>query len=225
MSSMHSLPFSATAAWKACLSLLLSACLSAATVRFDVIPERSTVAARTGKAGVLSAFAGHEHGILADRFSARICADPETLEDATVLVQVPTAGLRIDTLAARRAARLSGSGPSAKDVATIQEKMLSPANLAAADHREIRFESTSVRRNQDTVVLGGTLSIRGRRNNVSVPLRIGRSEDLLRFSGEFPIRLSDYGITPESIAGVVKVKDTVTIILDLLARPTQDACR
>jgi hypothetical protein len=40
--------------------------LGGAAVRFDVIPDKSRIAVRIDKAGILSAFgAGHKHGIIA----------------------------------------------------------------------------------------------------------------------------------------------------------------
>lgn len=110
------------------LLLVAAAHLHAAAGRFDVIPEKSTIAVKTGKAGVLSAFcAGDRHGIAAGGFSAHICADPRTLETASVSVRVPVTSLRIDTADARRAAGLTEDGPDVKDVPVIQQKMVSPS--------------------------------------------------------------------------------------------------
>ncbi len=205
--------------------LLLAIKAAAAPVRFEVIHEKSTIAVRTDKSGLLSGVAGHRHGIIAGEFTARVCAVAVTLGEASVSVRIPTAALRIDTEGARTAAHLPASGPSAKDIPTIQEKMLSRANLGSAEHPEIRFESTAAERRNDVISLRGTLTIRGRSHPVSVPLRLQQAGGDYRLSGEFPVRQSDFGITPESIAGVVKVSDQVTIVLDLLARPTQQPCQ
>jgi hypothetical protein len=52
-----------------------------------------------------------------------------------------------------------------------------------------------------------------------VPVRVARLESGgFRFSGEFAVRQIDFGIQPESIAGVVKVADPVTIRFDVIAR-------
>jgi polyisoprenoid-binding protein YceI len=213
----------------ACELLLLGAAaaqLNAAAVRFEVIREKSSIAVRTDKAGILSAFgAGHRHGIIAGEFDARLCADPQTFEDASVVIRVPVSSLRIDTPEARRIAGVSGSGPGEKDVPVIQKKMLSPANLDAAAHPEIRFESAAVTRNNEGLNVRGQLTVRGRARPVSVPLRIERAGSDHRFSGQFEIKLTEYGITPESIGGVVKVADQVTILLDFLARTSTAPCK
>jgi polyisoprenoid-binding protein YceI len=196
-----------------------------AAVRFAVIAEKSTIAARTDKRGLLSAFGGHKHGIIATQFAGALCADPATLQDASVVISVPAAGLRIDTPEARRAASLPSSGPGAKDVPAIQQKMLSPGNLAAGEHPALRFESTAADRKGDTLLVRGRLTIRGRTSSVAVPLHIERSGGTYRFSGTFSVRQTDYGMRPESIGGVVSVADPVTVVLDIVARPTQEACR
>jgi polyisoprenoid-binding protein YceI len=208
------------------LLLLIVVTVNGAAVRFDAVREKSVIAIRTGKAGLLSAFgAGHSHGIVATEFSARICADRETLEYARVRIAVPARALRIDTADARRAAGLTASGPGPADVATIQQKMLSDANLAAEQHPAIAFESASVQKKDNTLIVRGPLTIRGRSITVAVPLRIEHSGSSYRFTGEFPLRLSDYGIKPESVGGVVKVADEVMVLLDLTANPTQESCK
>lgn len=206
--------------------LLIAGQLTGAAVRFSIVQEKSTLAARTDKAGILSVFgAGHKHGIIATEFSANVCADVQTLQDASVSIQIPVAGLRIDSADARRSAGLSDSGPSANDVVTIQQKMLSSANLASAEHPEIRFESTSSQRKDNQLILRGNLTMRGRTNPVMVPLNIQKSGDSYSFRGEFPVRLTDYAIKPESIGGVVKVADQVSILFDVLATPTSESCK
>jgi polyisoprenoid-binding protein YceI len=210
------------------LTVLMTVFATAAGVGFEVTRESSSIAVRTDKTGFLTIFgAGHKHGILVSDFNAEICADPETLSGGRVVITVPTASLRIDTTMARKAAGLSPSdGPGADDVKKLQTKMLAPNNLAAEQQPEIRFESASVTQKGDgTLLVQGPLTVRGRSSNISVPLRVERNGKAYRFRGAFHIRQSDYGITPESIAGVVKVVDRVEVLLDLLTQPTGRACK
>lgn len=211
-----------------CEVLLLAAVahLNAEAVRFDVNYGKSAIAVRADKAGVLTAFgAGHRHGILAGEFTAGLCADPRTLEDASVTIRVPVSSLRIDTQEARRTVGLSPSGPAEKDIPVIQQKMLSPANLDAATHPEIRFQSSDIARSADRLTIRGPLTIRGQARPVSVPLNIEQTGSDYRFTGRFDINLREYGITPESVGGVVKVADHVTVLLDLSARPGKEPCK
>jgi polyisoprenoid-binding protein YceI len=203
---------------------LLLLAMQLGMVQFEVDASRSTIAVKTDKGGLLSAFAGHRHGILAGEFTPRVCAVPGTLDNAAVSVRVETSSLRIDTPEARRAAGLSGSGPSQEEVQEIRRKMLSAANLDAGAHPAIVFESTRASRTGDVITLRGPLTIRGRTNEVAVPLRVARAGDAYRFTGGFRIRLTGYGIRPESVAGVVKVADEVEILLDLVARSSDKRC-
>ncbi|MBI3280500.1 MAG: YceI family protein [Acidobacteria bacterium] len=204
---------------------VIAAAAAAAPVSFEVQRERSTIAVRTDKTGLLSFAAGHKHGINATQFSARICADPANLEQAAVSIVVPVSALRIDSPEARQAAGLSPSdGPKASDVQKIQPKMLD--RLGAGEHPQIRFESSSVRQSgAGTIVLTGPLTVRGRSTPVSVPVAVKQAGGVYTFSGKFPVRQTVFGITPESIAGVVKVEDPVTVFFSLAARPTTAACK
>ncbi len=204
--------------------LLLAALpLYGQAVRFELVKDQSAIVLRTDKAGLFSAF-GHKHGILATDFTASVCADPAALEHSSVSVQVATAGLRADTPEARRLAGLPDSGPSEDDIRTIQEKMLSAPNLDAAGHPEIRFASASAAATNGGVTLSGALTIRGKSQNVKAPLRYTQKGDGYRFQGAIEIRQTDFGIRPESVGGLVKVADKVTILLDLVVRPTSAAC-
>ena len=208
------------------LLVATAACTYAAPVRFDVLPEKSVIAVRTGKAGLLSAFgAGHRHGIIAGEFSARICADPRALESGKVSIRIPVASLRIDSMEARRAAGLTESGPDSKDVTAIQKKLVSAANLDAAGHPEIRFESVAVERTPEGVKVNGSLTIRDKTKPMTVVLRVQQTGGDYRFTGEFDVKLREYEITPESVGGVVKVADDVKVLLDLMTRPQAEPCR
>jgi polyisoprenoid-binding protein YceI len=194
------------------------------TVRFEVDRAQSAIVLRTDKAGLFSAF-GHKHGILAGEFTATICADPAALENAAVTVKVAASSLRVDSAEARRAAGLPASGPSEKDIPAIQEKMLSAANLDARGHPEITFAGTAVEKNAGGLLLRGTFTLRGQSRSVAVGLKVTPGSGGFRFRGEFEIRQSDFGIRPESVGGVVKVADPVTILLDVAAKPGTEPCR
>ena len=58
-------------------------------------------------------------------------------------------------------------------------------------------------------LLSGSLTIRGVTRTVSVPV----VHKGALFSGEFEVKLTDYGINAESIGGVVNVRDTIEVRL------------
>lgn len=192
-----------------------------------VDPERSSIAVRTDKGGLLSAFGvGHRHGILATEWSAEICFDPQNIPASSTVISVSTPSLRIDTAVARRRAGLDSAGPNATDVQKIQEKMLAQENLAAEAHREIRFQSTTVQaKSERRFVVHGRLAIRGQTQTIALPVSFETLEGgRYRFSGQFALKQSSYGIKPESVGGVVNVKDGVIVFLDIQATETAEAC-
>lgn len=179
---------------------------------YEIDPRESWVVAVTEKAGALG-FLGHRHSVLVTRWTAEIDWRPDEPGASRATVTVPTAALRIDTERGRELAEL-GAGPSADDVAELQEKMLSAQNLAASEHPEIRFEVTGVERTGGgDLDVEGRLTLRGRSRTVRFPVTVepGRGGAATYFSGSFTVRQTDFGIEPESIAGVVKVADPVEV--------------
>ncbi len=200
---------------------------SAQPAGLQVDPDRSFIIAIAHKAGLLSGIGvGHEHGIVATSWSAMSCLNEANPAASRVMVTIPTASLRIDTPDARRLAGLAPSGPSAKDMEEIQAKMIGADMLDALHYPEIRFATTSVRQGVGGLLtLDGTLSIRGRERPMSVPLKLDLAQDGSRhFSGSFAVKQTDYGITPVSISGLVKVKDVVDVRIEIYAKPVASAC-
>ena len=187
------------------------------TYRIDT--RESWVVAVTEKAGALG-FLGHRHSVLVTDWTAEIDWRPSEPGASRAHVTVPTAALRIDTERGRELAELE-EGPSADDVAELQETMLSPENLAASEHPEIRFEVTGVERTgARDLEVEGRLTLRGRSRTVRFPVRVepGRGGGATYFSGSFTVHQSDFGIEPESIAGVVKVADPVVVRFRIAVR-------
>jgi len=191
---------------------ILLPCLAtlAAPGKLNIDRSHSFIAIATRKGGVLSFAAGHDHGILASDWSANVCFDRENPRGSSVAVSIPTVSLRIDTPEARHKAGVKGAPPSAKDVERIQNNMLGPANLDAQRYPEITFKTASVTANgAERLVLSGPLTIRGVTRTVSVPVVYKGA----LFTGEFNVKLTDFGIKPESIGGVVNVKETIEVRL------------
>ncbi len=205
--------------------LICLACLTleAASVKLELDPSQSYIVAVAHKGGVLRFAAGHDHGILATKWSADVCFDRENPAASRVSITIPTAALRIDTEEGRRRAGIKPEGPSPKDIQEIQQKMLGPENLAAQSHPEIRFQTTSVTpKGPEGLILAGPLTVRGVTRTVSAAVKLDSN---YVFSGEFRIKQSDFGIKPVSIGGVVTVKDAVEIRFRFSARPSATICK
>jgi polyisoprenoid-binding protein YceI len=72
---------------------------------------------------------------------------------------------------------------------------------------------------QNMVTLNGELTLHGVTRSQPVSARIARNGDMLRATGDFPIRLSDYEIRPVTAAGgTIKLKDELKLWFDISAR-------
>ena len=180
--------------------------------KYKVERANSWLLAITDKTGVLS-FAAHKHAVLASRWSAALNVDPADPQKSKARVTIPVLALVIDSNDARQRAGL-GSGPSADDVRTIQQRMPSAEVLDARRYPEIQFTTTRIDKNgADQLRIMGKFQLHGHSQMVSIPARYQREGGgRFRLNGEFVIRQSDFGIKPETVAGgMVKVKDEVTI--------------
>jgi polyisoprenoid-binding protein YceI len=170
----------------------------------------SWVVAVTEKAGAFG-FLGHRHSVEVTEWSAEVEWNADDPAASRAAFTVPASSLRIDTARGRELAGLEG-GPGEDDVAELQEKMLSAENLDAAGHPRLRLEATKVeRRSAGELRVTGRLTIKGKTRPVRFPVTVERSGSGAVFSGAFTVKQTEFGIEPESIAGVVKVADPVEI--------------
>lgn len=179
----------------------------------------------THKRGLLS-FLGHEHAILPLSWEGTLCVSDPVADRSRGSLVIRTGSLVIDSDSARALAGLGG-GPGEETIRSLQTKMLDASHLAATTYPEVRLE---------VVALGVEGEGRGLRTRAAVTLRgVTRKLELpvtvepgvggeLRLGGVLTLRQSDFGITPESIAGVVKVSDPVDLHFLLVARPTGGTC-
>lgn len=190
-------------------------------VEYEIDTDDSWAVAVTEKAGALG-FLGHRHSVLVTGWTAEIDWRPDEPGASRATVTVPARRLRIDSARGRELAGLD-QGPSADDVAELQEKLLSAENLAAAEHPELRFEVTGVEgRRGGELEVEGRLTLRGRIRTVRFPVTVEEAQegDATVFTGSFTVEQTDFGIEPESVAGVVKVADPVEVRFRVVVRST-----
>lgn len=178
---------------------------------YIVDSERSEVVIHVGRAGLLK-FAGHAHEVLAPRFSGEIVADAGRVEASSVRLAFEAAGLYV-----------SGGGEPPEDVPKVQARMLGPDLLDVVRFPRVTFRSVRVdgqATSVDTYDLRvtGDLSLHGVTRSITLPVRVVASKGALRASGTLSLRQTDYGLTPVSVAGVVKVRDEVAIDFAIAAR-------
>lgn len=184
----------------------------------------STLYVVTHKEGLLS-FLGHEHAIVPTEWTGTLClADPVPAGARGSLI-LRTASLVIDSDSARTRAGL-GSGPSASDVRDIQRKMLDADHLAADSFPEIRLDVVAVQAEADgRVQARATVLLHGISRDADLTVTVEpRPQGGILLQGRLTIRQTDFGIRPETVAGVVKVSDPVDLHFGLVAEPTGRPC-
>jgi len=111
----------------------------------------------------------------------------------------------------RRAADFPPGVPqSARD--GTRKNMLSEALLDGEKYPDVRLRATDVVAAGDGYDVGVEISIKDQVRTVRVPVRLTRTDGALTASGEFPLKQSDLGFKPFSIAmGALVVIDEMKI--------------
>ena len=193
------------------LTLAGSLALAAAGPRtFTVDTGRSKALIDVGKAGAFS-FAGHTHEVEAPLRRGIVHFDADDPSRHDVRLEFDAAAMHV-----------TGRGESASDVPKVTATMLGDAVLDVARYPTITFESTGVSAKGSAARLDlsvtGRLTIRGRTQTVAAPVAVKISGDRLTATGTFVVKQTDFGITPISVGGVVKVKNELNITFTIAAR-------
>jgi polyisoprenoid-binding protein YceI len=182
---------------------------------YVVDPERSAVTIHVGKAGLFK-FAGHEHEVLAPRFGGDIQADPLDIAGSSVSLTLDATSFKV-----------SDRGEPPEDVPKIQQKMVGPDLLDVARFPSVTFRSTKVEGREVgkgvyELKITGEMMLHGIARATVVQTRVEVTGDALTATGSFVLRHTDFGLTPVSVAGVVKVKNEIAIDYKIQAavRPT-----
>lgn len=192
-----------------CLAVSLSA--AAEERRYVVDAERSLVTIAVGKSGLFS-FAGHPHEVVAPSVTGEVIANPEDLGRSSVRLSFDAAALRV-----------TGKGEPAGDVPKVQANMIGAKVLDAVRFPTVSFGSGGVSgRAAGTgawdLSVEGDFALHGVSKRLKLPLRVEIGGDTLTASGTAVLRQTDFGIKPMSVAGVVNVKDELTVSYRIVAR-------
>ena len=192
-------------------ALAASIALAAAGPRtFTVDTEHSRALIDVGKSGAFS-FAGHTHEVEAPLTSGVVHLDPDAPSHSDVRLEFNAAAMK-----------LTGKGEPPADVPKVTQAMLGDQVLDVKRYPTITFESTSVTARGALPALdlsvAGKLTIRDTTKPVTAPVAVKVDGSMLTATGKFTIKQTDFGITPISVGGVVKVKNDLTITFTIAAR-------
>ncbi|HEY5610904.1 MAG TPA: YceI family protein [Thermoanaerobaculia bacterium] len=203
-------------------TILLAVFLTATSLPADPLTidrDRSWILAITGRAGLLAEL-GHDHAILAREWTATINADRENIEKSTVDLTIKTSSLVIDTPEARQKSELKTPVPTGGLRTELQQDLLSSYYLGARKHPTIEYKTHAVRKEgEHDFTLVGTLTLRGSDRQTDIPVKWQNLPDgTYLFQGSVFVNHTDFGMKPQSLAGVVKVADPIEIRFTIYAR-------
>jgi polyisoprenoid-binding protein YceI len=187
------------------LVLVAAAPAQAAPRVYTLDPAHSRLTIHVGKAGVFG-FAGHEHEVVAGAFRGTATFEPERPAQSSVDLTFEAGTLRV-----------TGQGEPPADVPQVQAAMVGATCLDAGRFPAIRFVSTSVAAagaagpNGGDLALRGELTLHGVTRPLTLRVHLEVTGQTLEATGTTTLKQTDFGITPISKAGVVKVKDELTL--------------
>lgn len=172
---------------------------------------------RGGKA----ARAGHNHVLGVSRFEGYVHLDAVSPADSRFDLRVPVDALVIDDPAWREAiGGTFGAVRSESDIEGTRRNLLGPKVLDAAQFPVVELRSQAVAGDWPLLVADVAITVKGVTHVQPVLLHLRREGALLRASGEFVLRQSDFGINPFSVlGGLMAVQDMIGITFDLVGRP------
>jgi polyisoprenoid-binding protein YceI len=175
--------------------------------RLCVDAARSKFHIHVGSAGLFGAF-GHDHLIEARGIQGCGEIDTAKSEQSSIDLTFTASDIKV----------IDPDHP--KDRPKVQQTMEADV-LKIAEFPEIRFKSLRVAKKQGGFVVDGTLTIRGRAQNVSIPLSLaeGSNSGEIKAHGQYAFKQSLFGIQPISLmGGAVRVKDELKVEFDLVLR-------
>ena len=181
---------------------------SAGVFVIDGRSSRFTV--RAVAAGMLSAM-GHNPTIGIRDFSGELKFSPEQLNAGAFRLAIRSSSLAVQDDISDRDRR-------------EMERLMNEEVLESAKFPEILYESAqiSVSTMGDALYsaqMNGELTLHGIKRSVPITARVAMMGSMLRASGNFALRQSDYGIKPVTVAGgALKLKDELKFSFEVVAR-------
>jgi polyisoprenoid-binding protein YceI len=185
---------------------------------YQVVAEESLLQMFVYRGGTMARL-GHNHVIASHQVAGSVYVTDDPLQ-TRFDITFPVSELTIDEPALREQAGpdFSAAVPqSARD--GTRKNMLSDALLDGEKYPAIRLRATDVVAAGDGFDVGVEITIKDQVRNVRVPVQVTRTDGAIAASGEFPLKQSELGLKPFSIAmGSLVVIDEMRIHFDVTAR-------
>lgn len=183
--------------------------------RFVIDARRSRFTVQVFATGILSSM-GHNPTIAIRTFNGEVEFDPEAPQACGLRLAIQANSLSIQ------------DDVSDKDRREM-ERMMNSDVLEVDKFPEIRYDAsaiavTTLGETMFSATLNGDLSFHGVTRAQPLTARITTMGEMLRASGEFTLKQSDYQIKPVSVAGgALKLKDELKFSFDIVAQSQQTA--
>ena len=158
---------------------------------------------------------GHNPTIGIGKFKGEVDFSPDALEGRALRLSIDARSLTVqDDIGDRDRREI--------------ERIMNEQVLEIAKYPDILYESSvaSITRLGDNLFsasLSGTLSFHGVTHKQPVTARVAAFGEMLRVSGDFTLRQSDFQIKPVVVAaGALKLKDELKFSFEMVARLKQD---
>ena len=185
---------------------------------YQVIGEESLLQILVYRGGAMSRL-GHNH-VIASHHLAGIVSVTEDPQQTRFDIGIPVNELTVDEPAMREQAGADfppGVPQSARD--GTRKNLLSEALLDGEKYPEIRLRATDVVAAGETFDVGVEITVKDQVRNVRVPVTVERTAGVLTARGEFPLKQSELGFKPFSVAmGTLVVLDEMRIHFEVIAR-------
>jgi hypothetical protein len=186
--------------------------------RYPVVPSESLLQILVYRGGAMARL-GHNHVIASHQLTGVVYVTDDPF-GTRFDISFPVGELTVDEPALRAAAGpdFSASVPESARTGT-RNNLLSEALLDAAQHPEVRLRATDVRAAGDTYDVGVEVTLRGATHRLRVPVTVKRQDGAILATGEFPLKQSELGLKPFTVAmGALVVVDEMRVRFDLVAR-------
>jgi hypothetical protein len=184
---------------------------------YRVDPARSLLQILVYRGGPMARL-GHNHVIASRNLTGSVFMGADPLQ-TRIDIGFPVNELIIDDPALREAAgpEFPAAVPqSARD--GTRRNLLSPALLDGATHPIVRLQATDVLAVNDGYDVGVQITLKGQAHRVRVPVRFEQVTDGIVARGEFPLRQSELGLQPFSVAmGTLVVLDEMKVRFEIRA--------
>jgi polyisoprenoid-binding protein YceI len=188
----------------------LSTARAQTTIQYLIDAKKSIFTVRAFATGLLSAL-GHSPTIAIPDFEGEATLNPDAIEQSSLRMVIHPASLTvIDDIREKDRKEINRA---------MHYEVLEVDSFAVIQYECSRVSASRIAEGQYLVALNGDLTLHGVTRSQPVPARVSLNGDMLRATGDFSVRQSDYEIRPVSAAGgTVKLKDELKLTFDISAR-------